>query len=522
MAFEMNKLVEQFSLQVIVSHDPEQSMMTIYQFLKKHFPLNLINTAIYDTRRGIFHYKSAVTDERVMLVDEKVKLSVAARTRMQEELESSIRYIACTNEHPVTIDVSSHFSVKESASSLSVVKRLDASHFLLIGLIAWGVDLYDKTHAQLMEGLYDAVTGVVRNIMQQIEISSEKDRLITENRELRKRVGFRIIGEEKGLQEVMAQINSVAPLDSPVLLMGETGVGKEIAANTIHQRSKRAARPLVSINCGAIPDPLLESELFGYEKSAFSGATETKPGYFEQADSGTLFMDEIGELSLMAQVKLLRCLQTMAFHRVGGKRAISADVRLIVATSRDLEAMTESGYFRKDLWYRLNVFPVHIPPLRERKSDIPDLALYFAGVKSNEMNLPYNFRFAPESMEQLQDYHWPGNIRELQNVIERKLIVCQGAPLSFPELAEPRTRSSKKMAGSASVGFPPLDEVISQHIRKGLLLAKGRVEGSEGAADLLGIHPSTLRARMRKLGIKVNRMPSFQNANGRQRTNSRP
>ncbi len=508
MALDVVKLVEQFSLQLITHSDPEQALIAIYQFLKKHFPVDLVNAAIYDAQRGVFHYRLGITDEGVMLVDEKVKLSTAARNRVLEELKSPVLNIACTNQHPVTAEISKHFSTIESASSLSATKKIDASHHILIGLIAWGEGLYKEKHVQLLEGLFDALTGIIQSILHQLDIHSEKNRLITENRDLRKRIRPRIIGEETGLREVMSQINRVAPLDIPVLLMGETGVGKEIIANAIHHRSKRVAQSFVNINCGAIPDTLLESELFGYEKGAFTGAAETKHGYFEQADCGSIFMDEIGELSSMAQVKLLRCLQTMKFHRVGGKRPISVDVRVIAATNRDLKTLAENGQFRKDLWYRLNVFPIYIPPLRERKLDIPDLALYFARIKSNEMNLPHDFSFAPESMEQLQDYHWPGNIRELQNVIERKLIISQGEPLSFHELTETRIRPSKEKPSSTSTSFPTIDEAIAQHIRKGLLLTKGRVEGVGGAAALLGVNPSTLRGRMRKLGIKIDHMLS--------------
>jgi len=508
MALEISKLVEQFSVSVITSSDPEQALIAIYQFLKKHFPLSLMNTAIFDAQRGVFHYRLAVNDEGVMLANEKVKLSNAARLRAVAELKMPILNIYSTKQHPVTADVSNHFSTHESASSLSATKKISANHYLLIGLLAWGTGLYKDSHVHLLEGLFDALIGSVQGIQKQLDMFSEKKRLTIEIRDLRKRIGQRIVGEESGLQDVMSQVNSVAPLDIPVLLMGETGVGKEIIANTIHHRSRRAAHSFVSINCGAIPDTLLESELFGYEKGAFTGAEETRHGYFEQADRGTIFMDEIGELSGMAQVKLLRCLQTMEFHRVGGKRPISVDVRVIAATNRDLKSLAENGQFRKDLWYRLNVFPIHIPPLRDRKSDIPDMALYFARLKSNEMNLQNDFSFAQESMEQLQEYPWPGNIRELQNVIERKLIISQGRPLSFPELSETRIGLPDEGPSSNAADFPTMDDMISQHIRKSLLLSKGRVEGAGGAARLLGLNPSTLRAKMRKQGIKVGRMLS--------------
>ena len=508
MNYDINKLTEQFSLQVIGCSDPEQALIAIYQFLKNHFPMNLLNVLIHDTQRGIFHYRIAVTDERVMLVDEKVKLSAEGRNTALHTLNMAVQNIPNTKQNSTTSDVAHYFSVKENGSSLSLTKRIDGSHFLLIGLFAWGVGLYNETHVQLMNGLFHSLTSVMQNIQWQLEVHSEKKRLITENRYLRKRIGYRIVGEETGLQEVMDQIKHVAPLDIPVLLIGETGVGKEVLANAIHQRSKRAAQQLVSINCAAIPGTLLESELFGSEKTESTGESETKQGYFEQADGGSLYMDEISELSLMTQIKLLRCLQTMEVHHVGAKRFVSVDVRVIGATNRDLEAMVEKGQFRKDLWYRFNVFPIRIPPLRERKSDIPDMALYYARIKSNEMNLPFDFSFAPESMEQLQNYHWPGNIRELQNVIERKLIISQGKPLSFYELTDTAATLPPKKTSSSMPDFPILDKVITQHIRKALLLSKGRVEGPGGAAELLGTNPSTLRARMRKYGIKMNRSPA--------------
>jgi transcriptional regulator with GAF, ATPase, and Fis domain len=299
----------------------------------------------------------------------------------------------------------------------------------------------------------------------------------------------------------------VAELDIPVLLTGETGVGKEVIANTIHQRSKRSTCPLVSFNCGAIPETLLESELFGYEKGAFTSAGSMKRGYFEQADGGTVFMDEIGELSQTAQVKLLRLLQTMEFQRVGGSRTISVDVRTVSATNRDLETMVKNQQFRKDLWYRLNVFPILIPPLRERKEDIPELVEYFARRQSVEMNLPYQYSFAPEAIDQLAGYDWPGNIRELQNVIERALIISRGEPLYFPNLSACSGKSADVSHSTEPAEFPTMEEMMSSHIRKSLHLTKGRIEGNNGAAQLLGMNPSTLRAKMKKLGIKINRMP---------------
>jgi transcriptional regulator with GAF, ATPase, and Fis domain len=305
----------------------------------------------------------------------------------------------------------------------------------------------------------------------------------------------------------MNQIAQVAPLESQVLILGETGVGKEVVANAIQRRSRRADKAFVSINCGAIPETLLDSELFGYEKGAFTGAASLKQGYFEQADEGTIFLDEIGELSPHAQVKLLRLLQGMPFQRVGGRRMISVNVRVIAATNRDLQAEAKENKFRRDLWFRLSVFPIHIPPLRKRKEDIPALADYFASRKSAEMNLTFAPVFAREAMQQLQDYDWPGNVRELQNVLERALILSQGKPLAFPNLKATTAGTKDEAIDKESGEVWSLDEVVARHIQKCLTATGGQVAGPGGAAELLGLPPSTLRAKMRKFGIHIKHRP---------------
>ena len=317
-----------------------------------------------------------------------------------------------------------------------------------------------------------------------------------------------IIGRSSGLKAVMEQVSQVAPLETLVLLVGETGVGKEVVAHAIHRLSPRSEGPLVSLNCGAIPETLLESELFGYEKGAFTGAAGLKRGYFEQADGGTIFLDEISELSLPAQVKLLRLLQAMELQRVGGSRPISVNVRVIAATNRNLAAMVKKEQFRSDLWFRINVFPIHIPPLRERKEDLPAMADYFIRRKSLEMNIPGRFSLGPNTLEQLRNYDWPGNIRELQNVIERALIVCRKGELTFPDLSPPSARSAEKANDFDNGRFPSMDEMTALHIRRSLIAAKGQVSGPGGAAELLKMNPSTLRARMRKLGISLSRLPA--------------
>jgi transcriptional regulator with PAS, ATPase and Fis domain len=277
-----------------------------------------------------------------------------------------------------------------------------------------------------------------------------------------------------------------------------------VIANSIHYSSSRSNGPFVSVNCGAIPDTLIDSELFGYEKGAFTGALSQKRGRFERADKGTIFLDEIGELPPQAQVRLLRVLQTKEIERVGGVKTIPLDIRIIAATNRNLEEMVKLQQFREDLWFRLNVFPIWIPPLRERRSDIPALIQHFINLKSRELKLPALPTVSPGASDLMMDYQWPGNVRELQNVIERALILNPSGPLTFEHL---NLKQSEKMTepGNSSQETDNLEEAISRHIRRVLIKTRGKVNGTDGAAALLEINPSTLRNRMKKLGIDYGR-----------------
>jgi transcriptional regulator with GAF, ATPase, and Fis domain len=318
--------------------------------------------------------------------------------------------------------------------------------------------------------------------------------------ELRRISGDEIIGANFGLREVMEKVHQVAKLDSPVLLLGETGVGKDIIANAIHFISNRNDGPFVSVNCGAIPDTLIDSELFGHEKGAFTGALAQKRGRFERADKGTIFLDEIGELPLQAQARLLKVLQSKEIERVGGVKTISLDIRIIAATNRKLEEMVKLNQFREDLWFRLNVFPIWIPPLRDRRSDIPALLQHFISLKSRELKLPAIPTVSPGATGILMNYHWPGNVRELQNVVERELIINPNGPLTFSQMNVSQKNGITEIPAQHNES-DNLDEVTSQHIKKVLKKTNGKIHGKSGAADLLGINASTLRNRMDKLGI---------------------
>ena len=308
-----------------------------------------------------------------------------------------------------------------------------------------------------------------------------------------------VIGKSVALEMVLEQVECVAPTDSTVLIQGETGTGKELIARAIHNISARCGRPFVKLNCAAIPLDLLESELFGHEKGAFTGAIAQKLGRFEAADKGTLFLDEVGDIPLTLQPKLLRVLQEQEFERLGGTRTHQVDVRLVAATNRDLSDMVKRNAFRSDLYYRLNVFPIQLPPLRERREDIPALVEHFVEVLARRMGKQIGL-IPPEVMSAFTSHPWPGNIRELQNFIERSVILSPGSVLS-PPLGE--LKRSPETASSSGV---TLEDVERDHIRKTLEQTHWVVAGPNGAAARLGIKRSTLYFRMQKLGIsRVNK-----------------
>jgi len=295
-------------------------------------------------------------------------------------------------------------------------------------------------------------------------------------------------------------VNQVAVLESPVLLLGETGTGKDLIASTIHYASQRRDGPFISVNCGAIPESLLDSELFGHEKGAFTGAFSQKRGRFERADNGTIFLDEIGELPLQAQVRLLRVLQNKEIERIGGSRTIKLNIRVIAATNRNIKKMVEMNEFREDLYFRLNVFPIEIPPLRERKTDIPALLQHFISEKAKELKLKKIPELEPGSIEILLDYFWNGNVREFENIVERSMIICKNNVISFKNLIKNTPIDIQQNVSNDSVVLS-LDQMITEHIQKAIRMTNGKIHGTDGAAELLQINPSTLRHKMKKLGI---------------------
>ena len=330
------------------------------------------------------------------------------------------------------------------------------------------------------------------------QIKMLKDQLEAENiyfREERKmnRSFDRVLGQSDGLRHVLFRAEQVASTNTTVLILGETGTGKELIADAIHNMSPRKDRPMITVNCAALPANLIESELFGREKGAFTGADSRQIGRFEIAHGSTLCLDEIGELPLELQAKLLRVIQHNEFERLGSSQTIKVDVRIVATTNRNLEEEVQKGRFRQDLYYRLNVFPITVPPLRQRKEDIPLLAQAFIERYARKLGKQIT-SIQKQTMKALQDYPWPGNIRELESIIERAVILCPGPVL---HLADKLAISSFPL----SSGVRTLEETERNQILKTLLETRWRIEGKDGAAEILGIHPSTLRARMHKLGI---------------------
>ncbi|MGA9507057.1 MAG: sigma-54 dependent transcriptional regulator [Candidatus Sulfotelmatobacter sp.] len=324
-----------------------------------------------------------------------------------------------------------------------------------------------------------------------------------ENRSLREALGKRyahpnVVARSAKMQEVLATVDRVAPTNSTVLLGGESGVGKDLIARAIHEKSRRAAGPFIKINSTAIPENLLESELFGYEKGAFTGAAASKPGKFELADKGTLFLDEIGDVPSVIQVKLLRVLQEREFERLGGTRTVKVDVRLIAATNRDLREALEQGTFREDLYYRLNVVPIDIAPLRQRKEDIPDLVNLFIARFAGDSGKPVE-GITPEAMQVLVNYHWPGNVRELQNIIERACALAKNTVLKVDDIhLDVRPARAMNGAGNFLPEGMTLEQWEDEMIRESLRRANGN---KSQAARLLGLSRNALRYRLSKIGI---------------------
>ncbi len=425
-----------------------------------------------------------------------------APERRQERREAFERAIAGDPTLEVQVETTSKDGEQKTILWRNVVLR-DAEG-LFEGMLSLGADITGRLAAEAERDC--AVADLERTVAQ---LENMRARLEEENIQLREEVGRReghheIIGSSDAMLYVLHKIDEVAGKEATVLVQGETGVGKELVARAIHRGSERSARPFIAVNCAGLTTSLIESELFGHEKGAFTGADSSRRGRFELADGGTLFLDEVGELPLEVQPKLLRVLQEGEIERVGGQRTISVDVRLIAATNRTLRDEVAAGRFREDLFYRLEVYPITVPPLRDRSSDIPNLVAHFAD-RFGEIHGARVEEIPADLMRKLESYQWPGNVRELQNVVERAVLACNDEVLRLAEPLEALlTQTSSVAEATNEPRLSTLEEVERTHITKVLAACNGKISGRGGAAQVLGMHPNTLRSRIKKLGLGGN------------------
>ncbi len=502
-----NEFYREITKRICSSLELTTALQRALVYLKQVVPVDSISLHLYEQHLGAVKTIAIVTASERKVLDKVISLSLEGKASFEKPGTPNVRIVNHPETDPVISKIAEAMRLT-NASALVMRLVIEGKRLGSLVLTTRGADRYTEEHARLLALLNEPVAIALSNALQHQEVIWLKDMLTDDNRYLHRELlrisGDEIIGEDFGLKNVMEMVRKVAPLESPVLLLGETGVGKGLIASAVHYLSRRSKGPFIVVNSGAIPETLIDSELFGHEKGAFTGAIEQKRGRFERADHGTIFLDEIGELPPQAQVRMLRVLQEKVIERVGGSRPISVDIRIIAATHRNLEEMIRSNRFRQDLLFRINVFPITVPPLRDRKEDIPSLVHYFIRKKTRELKLNSVPEPAPGAMDRLLAYSWPGNVRELENVIEREMILSREGFLKFDLLSV-----GQKGAGAVipSTGAEPLglEEINISHIRKILRLTHGKVHGPEGAAALLGVNPSTLRSRMKRMGIKYGR-----------------
>ncbi len=496
------------TLRICGSLDIEKALWQCLLYIRQYIPASQLSLHLYDRSIGVVETVAYATEAGGHRTSFKSTVPPKIRRRIAERRSVRVWTVEIMGEHEGTRDIARRLNTMDSAAIIMdlVVER----NFLGTLIVANDPSIaFTDDDLRLMSLLNQPFAIALTNSIRYRELSRLKDMLADDSRyfqdELRRLAGEEVIGADMGLRNVMQMVRQVAGLDSPVLVLGETGVGKELIAGMIHNLSSRRNGPFIKVNCGAIAGSLMDSELFGHEKGAFTGAIARKRGRFERAHGGTIFLDEIGELSPEAQVRLLRVLQEKEIERVGGMETIKVDIRIITATHRNLKTMMVNGSFREDLYFRLKVFPIEIPPLRQRKDDIAALVHHFVHRKAQEMKLKTIPELAPNAMARLRAYAWPGNVRELENAVERALILSPNAALTFNEIDAPQPDPVVQKGSSSIPDTLNLDALMKTHIDRVMHMTNGKVHGPQGAADLLGIHPSTLRHRMRRLGIVFGR-----------------
>lgn len=514
------KFFREVALRIHSSLDVAEAIKEAFNYMKNHIPMDMMGMYLATNygESGVKVFSVARYGHRLfpepehpgepmlwLKKDEAALLDEFERCKMGSSKNDS------GGDFSVTVDNKGEFPVQllkifpniERYSIMKMEIGGDSDRKCSLVIAREGRNIFKPGHVELLLSVGEPFSIAMSNAIRYLELLQLKESLVDENQamkiDLARDIEEQVVGSDFGLRRIMDMVKTVAKTTSPVLLLGETGTGKEVIAKSIHQTSPRRDRPFVKVQCGGMPESLLDSELFGHEKGAFTGAVASKKGRFERANNGTIFLDEIGELSLDAQVKLLRVLQEKEFERVGGQQTIKIDLRVIAATHRNLLEMVKKGTFREDLWFRLNVFPIEIPPLRERREDLPALVQYFILRKSRELNLPVCPGLAPGTLDRLMKYDWPGNVREVQNVVERGLIISNGSHLEVPFSYV----SGKTVAveDTENGDLKTLESVVKTHIERVLEKTRGRIEGHGGAAEILGLNSSTLRGKLRKYHI---------------------
>ncbi len=511
---DKNEFFRQATVRICETLDIEVALQSCLDFFNDYIPITIMYLLLFESSlcsiKSIGHATNSKTEKIFSLVpipEEVVDRFISLYTEQKDVI-----IINRPEEEAVSRSLIDFIPIKDRSLMILPLK-LDGQRFGALTMYTDGRDQYKPHHADLLAMLNEPLAIAMANALKHREVIRYKEILEDDNQylhhELFKISGDEIIGAETGLKSVMEMVRQVSHLNSPVLLMGETGVGKEVIANAIHFSSPRKDGSFIKVNCGAIPENLIDSELFGHEKGAFTGAVEQKRGRFERAHNGTIFLDEIGDLPLHAQVRLLRVLQTGELERVGGTVPIKVDIRIISATHRNLEEMVRKKEFREDLWYRLNVFPVMIPPLRQRKEDIIALTNYFLEKKSAEMKIRTMPSISPDQLIRLRSYDFPGNVRELENIVERALIQSQGKGsirlLNYKNTDFSANTDTSYLYPTDNTDVPTLDEINRIYINHILQMAKGKIEGKNGASQYLDLNPNTLRSRIKKLGINIKR-----------------
>jgi transcriptional regulator with GAF, ATPase, and Fis domain len=505
MNVEENQFFREITLRICGSLEIEKALWHCFLYIRDIIPADELIMTVYDPGAGTLDVVATAYDKGGIAVMDKVPMP----RRLRKQLEDPSKFPRVRISEDVYRDEIVGLVAEKYhwADSSIIVGRLIIEDKFVGSLIvrANGKERYTEDNAKLWSLINEPAAVALANSRRYLELMRLKELLADDSKyfqnELQRGFSEEIVGAEFGLKGVMSQVLKVAPLSSPVLLHGETGTGKELIANAIHNFSPRNNGPLIKVNCGAIPDSLIDSELFGHEKGAFTGALFQQRGRFERADGGTIFLDEICELPLPAQVRLLRVLQEKEIERVGGNQSIKIDLRIISATNKDLRKLVGENLFRDDLYYRLCVVPIHIPPLRERKIDIPALIEYFMRRKAKEIGLHFMPGLVPGTMEKLVGYDWPGNVRELSNAVERAIIIHEGKPLSFEDIVGIQANKDEQSSGKPENKHLTLKNIEALHISRAMETAGGKVEGADGAAAILDMNPGTLRSKMRKLGI---------------------